>query len=58
MGDIEYLISQKMIPWEKVYLYYCESPELKKPHMMVVSSEPLKDYKILTNYAILQDNVK
>jgi len=57
MADIKYLFSKKMIPWVRIYFYYRESIELKKPHIMIVSSIPLKDYEILKDYSVLRNNV-
>ena len=57
MGEIESIFSKNMIPWEDIYFYYRESKEFQKPHLMIVSSVPLKDYPVLTDYTILRDNV-
>lgn len=53
MQDIEFLFSKQMLPWDNIRMYYRDSKELKKPHIMVVSSEPLGMYKKLTDYSVL-----
>ncbi len=58
MGDIEFLFSEKMLPWKELYFYYRESIELKRPHLMVISSTPIESYKPLSDYSILKDAVK
>jgi len=45
MQSIELLFSQQMLAWDNIYMYYRDSKELGKPHIMVVSSEPLAMYK-------------
>lgn len=57
MEDINYLFVSKIIPWDKIFFYYRESEELKKPHLMIVSSVPLEQYPILNDYKLLSDNV-
>ncbi len=57
MEDISKLFSLRIIPWSEIYFHYRESEELKKPHLMVVSSMPLKEYPVLTDYGVLFDNV-
>jgi SAM-dependent methyltransferase len=54
--DIKRLHSLKLIPWKELHFYYRDSEELKKPHLMIVSSTPLP-YKKLTDYSILRDGV-
>ena len=56
MDDILSLHFRKLIPWDKIYLYYRLSKELQKPHIMVCSSVPL-DYPILDNYDTLRNEV-
>jgi SAM-dependent methyltransferase len=55
MEDIRRLHALRIIPWKNLYFYYRNSPELKKPHLMIVSSEPLKDYPALDDYRLLTD---
>jgi len=55
--DIKKLHALKVIPWQEVYFYYRDSEEYKKPHLMIVSSVPLQQYKQLTDFAILRDGV-
>jgi len=55
--DIKKLQALKVIPWHEVYFYYRDSEEYKKPHLMIVSSVPLLQYKPLTDFAILRDGV-
>lgn len=56
MGDILFLYKNKMLPWEKIFFYYRDSEEFKKPHIMIVSAFPLKQYPILEDYKILKNN--
>ena len=55
--DIKKLHALKVIPWKELYFYYRDSEEYKKPHLMVVSSVPLQQYKQLTDFAILRDGL-
>lgn len=57
MEDIRKLHNLKVIPWKEVYFYYRDSEEYKKPHLMIVSSVPIQQYKQLTDFAILRDGV-
>jgi len=57
MEDIKKLHALKVIPWEETYFYYRDSEEYKRPHLMIVSSVPLQQYKQLTDFAILCDGV-
>jgi SAM-dependent methyltransferase len=52
MESIRDIYDKKMIPWGDLFFYYRFSPELNKPHLMVVSAEKL-DYEPLTRYDIL-----
>jgi len=52
MDSIKYLFEKKMIPWDNLFFYYRISPELNKPHIMIVSAEQLA-YDPLTKYDIL-----
>ena len=57
LADIQNLFDQGMIPWAKIHFYFRRAPEAgNKPHIMVVSSEPL-DFEPLTSYSQLEDNV-
>ena len=56
LDDIKKLHALKIIPWSEIYFYYRESEEFKKPHLMVVSSQPLQ-YSQLTDFSILRDGV-
>jgi trans-aconitate methyltransferase len=49
MDIIRKLYDERRIPWSNLYIYYRISPELNKPHMMIVSSVEL-DYEPLTKY--------
>ena len=57
MNEIQMLHQLKIIPWNEIYFYYRESVEYKKPHLMVVSSVQLKEYKVLTDLSILKGKV-
>lgn len=47
LSDIKFLYKEGMIPWENIHFYFRRCPELNnKPHLMVVSSEPL-DFEVL-----------
>ncbi|MBU0533507.1 MAG: class I SAM-dependent methyltransferase [Candidatus Omnitrophica bacterium] len=52
MESIRNIFEKQMIPWDNLFFYYRISPELNKPHIMIVSPlklnyEPLKKYDIL-----------
>lgn len=51
--DIQELHDQKKINWVDLFFHYREAPELKAPHLMVVSSRKL-EYPILTSYDLLR----
>jgi SAM-dependent methyltransferase len=53
MGDIRRLHELKIIPWKEIFFHYRESPELRKPHLMVVSSSRLEAYPALADYKAL-----
>jgi len=55
LQDIQFLFNNKMIEWDKIYFYYRDSPELRIPYIVVVSSVQLK-YPKLKDYAILRRN--
>ena len=57
MADINKLFFLKRIPWSEIFFYYRDSEELKKPHIMIISSVPLTQYPVLSDYSILSDNV-
>jgi hypothetical protein len=46
-----------MLPWKSIHFHYRESPELKRPHLMVVSASPLVAYPVLADYSVLADAV-
>lgn len=52
MDSIQQLFEKKMISWDNLFFYYRISPELNKPHIMIVSAEQLP-YDPLTKYDIL-----
>jgi SAM-dependent methyltransferase len=52
LGDIQMLRGKGKISWHDLFFYYKASPELNRPHLMVVSAHPL-DYPSLTDYRIL-----
>lgn len=55
LDDIQNLFDQGMLPWKEIYFYFRRAPETgNKPHIMVVSSEPLP-FEPLTSYAQLID---
>jgi SAM-dependent methyltransferase len=58
MEDIKKMHALKVIPWNDLYFYYRDSDEYKIPHLMIVSSVPLQQYKQLTDYALLRDGVE
>jgi len=57
MHDIKKLHRLNIIPWKNIFFYYRESPELKKPHLMIISSVKLKNFPVLSDYKILKNNV-
>ncbi|MFH1477935.1 MAG: class I SAM-dependent methyltransferase [Verrucomicrobiota bacterium] len=54
--DIKKLHALKVIPWKEIYFYYRDSEEYKTPHLMIVSSFPLQQYKQLTDFAVLRES--
>jgi tRNA G46 methylase TrmB len=60
LDDIKFLFSENMIPWKNIYYYYSvlENVENRDFYLLIISSEPLKDYPELTNYALLRDSLK
>lgn len=54
MEDISLLFSKRMLPWNNIYMYYRDSKEFKKHHIMIVSSVPINVYKGLTEYSLLE----
>lgn len=57
MSDIQKLFSLKIIQWNELYFYYREIEDIAKPHLMIVSSTPINNYKELKEYSILSSNV-
>jgi SAM-dependent methyltransferase len=55
MEDIRDLQSRGLIPWKEVHFHYRESEELRRPHLMIVSSVPLPQYPNLTDYSLLRE---
>lgn len=53
MADIRSLFAQGKLPWPELHFHYRESEELKRPHLMIVSREPLPQYPVLTDYRVL-----
>jgi SAM-dependent methyltransferase len=59
LDDVKKLYSRGMIPWERITYYYRRSPELDRPHLMVISNRSLP-YEVLSDYSVLRsqtDNV-
>lgn len=52
MESIQNMFDKKMIAWGELFFYYRFSPELNKPHLMIVSAVKL-DYEPLARYDIL-----
>jgi Methyltransferase domain. len=57
MNDMQNLFTENKLPWSNLYFYYRESEATKKPHVMIVSAQPLTQYPVLTDYKILRDTV-
>jgi SAM-dependent methyltransferase len=53
VDDIRRLHERRLIPWNELHFHFRESPELRKPHLMVVSAEPLPQYPRLEAYGQL-----
>jgi SAM-dependent methyltransferase len=51
-GDVEFLFSQGLLPWENLYIYYREAGETHKTRIMVVSAVKLKNYGELKYYSL------
>lgn len=49
MVDVQGLWLKQMIPWEP-HFYYRESPELLRPHLMIVSRSDQLEYPVLADY--------
>ncbi len=58
MPDIQRLFDEKKLPWNQVYFYYRTSDATGKPHLMILSSEPLPEYPALGDYSILRNAVE
>jgi SAM-dependent methyltransferase len=56
VDDLRDLHRRGIITWPELYFYYRESPEFRRPHILIASNEVL-DYPILEDFAILRDNV-
>ena len=56
MEDIKLLFDQRRIPWRNMHFYYRVSEELKRPHLMIISSQPLPQYPGLEDYSLLREN--
>lgn len=57
LADIRELHAARKIPWDDLHFHYRDSVELKRPHLMVVSTERLPQYPELTDFGILRDAV-
>jgi SAM-dependent methyltransferase len=55
--DILALFEKKKLAWDTLFLYYRESPEFKKPHLLIASRRELTQYPVLHDYATLRDPV-
>jgi SAM-dependent methyltransferase len=53
MLDIKSLWEVGNLPWTNVNFYYRIAPEYGRPHLMVVSTQPLKNYTVLSDYDVL-----
>ena len=58
LDDIRTLESAGIIPWDDLHIYYRESPEFARPHIMVASSVELPDLPELREYATLLDPLR
>jgi hypothetical protein len=58
MVDIQNLFKAKKLKWPALQFYYRNSEETQKPHLMIISAEPLTQYPVLTSYSILRDTVE
>lgn len=61
LEDITSLYSRRKLAWKELYCYYRISPELKKPHLMILANRklpyaPLNDYSILKTPTDNTDN--
>jgi len=56
MQDIQKMHEKQLIKWKDIFFYYRVSKEFNKPHLMIISNNPLK-YPILNNYEVLSRNV-
>jgi hypothetical protein len=61
MDDIQELFKLNKIPWKKIYFYYHKSEIIKKdqnqPSLMLISSEQIPFYPVLTDYQVMTDMV-
>ncbi len=54
MDDIERLYTQRdLVGWKELHFYYRYSPELGRPHVMVISQEGNLPYEQLTDYDLV-----
>jgi SAM-dependent methyltransferase len=58
MPDIQRLFDEKKLPWKSIYFYYRDSYASEKPHLMIVSSQPLPQYQPLADYSTLRNTVE
>lgn len=57
VDDIRRLHDLGQIPWQEIHFHYRDSPEFRKPHLLIMSQAPLPQYKSLTDFAVLRDAV-
>jgi len=61
MDDIRELFELNKIPWENIYFYYRKSEITKqdqnKPSLMLISSEQIPFYPVLTDYQVMTDMI-
>jgi len=57
VDDVRKLHADGKIPWDAVHFHYRECEEFRRPHLMVIASEPLSQYPELTDFGILRDAV-
>jgi len=61
MDDIRELFELNKIPWKNIYFYYRKS-EIEKqdqniPSLMLISSEQIPFYPVLTDYQVMTDMI-
>jgi SAM-dependent methyltransferase len=57
LDDARRLHAAGEFPWDEVHFHYRECTEFRRPHLMIISSEPLPQYPELTDFGILRDAV-